>query len=57
MKEIDLIYNSIDTDQSGKIDYTEFLAVIMEKAHYDSEEKLFGAFKRLDKDGNGFITA
>jgi calcium-dependent protein kinase len=36
--------NSIDTDGSGKIDYTEFLAATMEKSVYMKEEKLHSAF-------------
>jgi len=35
-----LIENSIDTDGSGKIDYTEFLAATMEKSLYMKEDKL-----------------
>ncbi len=49
--------NSIDTDKSGKIDYTEFLAATMETNLYLKEEKLFMAFKMFDKDGNGKISA
>ena len=31
---------SIDTDGSGKVDYTEFLAATMEKSLYMKEDKL-----------------
>ncbi len=31
---------SIDTDGSGKIDYTEFLAATMERSLYMKEDKL-----------------
>mmetsp|Transcript_40526 Transcript_40526/g.35961 ORF Transcript_40526/g.35961 Transcript_40526/m.35961 type:complete len:149 (+) Transcript_40526:87-533(+) len=55
-KEIERIMESIDTDKSGRIDYTEFLAATMERNVYLKEEKLFMAFKMFDKDGNGFIT-
>jgi len=55
--EIQQIMNSIDTDKSGKIDYTEFLAATMETNLYLKEEKLFMAFKMFDKDGNGKISA
>lgn len=47
---------SIDTDGSGKIDYTEFLAATMEKSIYMKEDKLHQAFKMLDQDGNGKIS-
>ena len=46
----------IDTDGSGKIDYTEFLAATMEKSLYMKEEKLMMNFKMLDLDGNGKIS-
>ena len=48
---------SIDTDGSGKIDYTEFIAATMEKGLYMKEEKLFMAFKMFDIDGSGKISA
>ena len=48
---------SIDTDGSGEIDYTEFLAATMEKSIYMKEEKLFMAFKMFDLDGSGKISA
>ena len=48
---------SIDTDGSGKIDYTEFIAATMEKNIYMKEEKLFMAFKMFDIDGSGKISA
>ena len=46
----------IDTDGSGLIDYTEFLAATMEKSLYMKEEKLMMTFKMLDLDGNGKIS-
>jgi len=51
------IFKSIDTDGSGTINYTEFLAATMEKSVYLKEEKLWAAFKMFDKDGNGKISA
>jgi Ca2+-binding EF-hand superfamily protein len=33
-REIEKVFNSIDMDNSGKIDYTEFIAVTMEKRIY-----------------------
>jgi len=55
--EIQQIMSNIDTDGSGKIDYTEFLAATMETGLYLKEEKLYMAFKMFDKDGNGTISA
>jgi calcium-dependent protein kinase len=51
------VFLSIDTDNNGKIDYTEFLAVTMEKRTYLQEEKLYAAFKLFDKEQDGLITA
>ena len=54
--DIKLLYKSIDLDQNGKIDYTEFLAATLNKANYGKNERLFDAFNRFDKDKNGLIT-
>ncbi|EGR28784.1 protein kinase domain protein, partial [Ichthyophthirius multifiliis] len=56
LEEVRKVISSIDTDGSGKIDYTEFLAATMEKSLYMKEDKLHQAFKMLDQDGNGKIT-
>ena len=55
-QEIINTFDSIDTDQSGKIDYTEFLAVTMEKSVYLKEEKLYAAFKLFDTNDDGNIS-
>ncbi|KAL4472084.1 hypothetical protein ABPG72_001082 [Tetrahymena utriculariae] len=55
-EEIKKVIESIDTDGSGKIDYTEFLAATMEKSLYMKEDKLIQAFKMLDLDDNGKIS-
>mmetsp|Transcript_3989 Transcript_3989/g.4621 ORF Transcript_3989/g.4621 Transcript_3989/m.4621 type:complete len:567 (-) Transcript_3989:194-1894(-) len=50
------IFNDLDLNQTGSIDYTEFLASTIEK-HGDIEEaKLADAFDQLDSDDTGFIT-
>eukprot|EP00331_Platyophrya_macrostoma_P033866 CAMPEP_0176441590 /NCGR_PEP_ID=MMETSP0127-20121128/21290_1 /TAXON_ID=938130 /ORGANISM="Platyophrya macrostoma, Strain WH" /LENGTH=469 /DNA_ID=CAMNT_0017826401 /DNA_START=25 /DNA_END=1434 /DNA_ORIENTATION=+ len=56
-KEVQSMMSSIDTDKSGKVDYTEFLAATMERNLYLKEERLYAAFKMFDKDGNGTISA
>jgi len=55
--EILKIFDSIDTDRNGTINYTEFVAAAMEKSMYLKEDKLLDAFKVFDKDRNGKITA
>lgn len=56
-QELHEIMESIDTDKSGTINYTEFLASTMERNLYLKEEKLWSAFKMFDREGNGKISA
>ena len=50
------IFKSIDTDHSGKIDYTEFLAASIDQKLYLREERLSEAFQMLDRDSSGKIS-
>jgi len=52
---LDDLINSVDTDGSGVIDYTEFLAVTMDKKLYHQEDVVWAAFKRFDQDQSGTI--
>ena len=54
--DIEALFKSIDTDKSGAINYTEFLASTMDHKLYMKEEKLYEAFKAFDKDGSGKIS-
>lgn len=51
------IFKSIDTDSSGVINYTEFLAATIDKKVYLKEERLYEAFKAFDTDSSGKISA
>ena len=53
--EINKIFSEIDSNNSNKIEYTEFISALIEKKEYLKEEKLLEIFKTLDKDGNGKI--
>jgi len=59
MKEIpaDLqqILEEVDSDGSGVIDYTEFLAATLDKAVYMKESVCWQAFRVFDKNGDGKI--
>lgn len=55
--DIHQIMTRVDTDNSGYIDYSEFIAAAMDKKKLLSEEKLEAAFKAFDTDHNGKITA
>lgn len=47
----------VDTDKSGYIDYSEFLAAAMDKKQLLSIERLEAAFQAFDKDNDGKISA
>ena len=46
-----------DIDNSGTIDYGEFIAPTLDLNKIEREDHLFAAFSYFDKDGSGFITA
>ena len=48
--------DSVDSDGSGKIGYTEFIAASMSRREYLQEEVCWKAFGVFDLDGNGVIT-
>jgi len=50
------IFASMDSDGSGCIDYTEFIAATVEKRSYMQDDILWGAFRVFDLDGNGKIS-
>lgn len=54
--ELDQLFNDVDTDKSGFIDYSEFIVATMSSKKNLSEEKLTAAFKLFDSDGNGTIS-
>merc|ERR1719254_255940 len=47
---------SIDSDGSGVIDYTEFIAATISNKQYLKKEVIWAAFRTFDKDGDGRIT-
>merc|ERR1719428_127915 len=59
-KDLAVILETIDTDGSGMIDYTEFIAATLDiKGHIQrraSQNVLWQAFRVFDKDGDGVIT-
>ncbi|OMJ68897.1 hypothetical protein SteCoe_33514 [Stentor coeruleus] len=55
--EIQRIFNCVDMDMNGHIDYSEFLMATMRKESLINKRNLETAFKMFDIDGNGTISA
>jgi calcium-dependent protein kinase len=54
---IEKMFDSVDIDKSGFIDYSEFVIASMNEKTLLTNEKLQAAFKMFDKDGSGSISA
>eukprot|EP00921_Rhytidocystis_pertsovi_P015571 GHVQ01024763.1.p1 GENE.GHVQ01024763.1~~GHVQ01024763.1.p1 ORF type:complete len:591 (-),score=80.89 GHVQ01024763.1:886-2658(-) len=54
--DLQQIMEDADTDGSGYIDYTEFIAATMDKKLYMKDDVLWAAFRVFDLDGNGKIS-
>ncbi|KAF3442777.1 hypothetical protein FNV43_RR16694 [Rhamnella rubrinervis] len=50
------LMQAADVDNSGTIDYGEFIAATLHLNKIDREDHLFAAFSYFDKDGSGYIT-
>jgi calcium-dependent protein kinase len=55
--EITNIFNKIDTDKSGTIDYSEFVAASIDRKKMLSKKRLERIFKMFDKDCSGTISS
>lgn len=47
--------DAIDTDKSGQINYTEFIAGYMDEKLMFKKENIMNVFQMIDKDGNGTV--
>ena len=56
-EDVEKMFNAVDTDRSGYIDYSEFVVAAMNERQLTSNDKLQAAFKMFDKDGSGIISA
>lgn len=54
--DLQKIMEDVDSDGSGSIDYTEFLAASLDKRTYLREDVCWAAFQVFDRDGDGSIT-
>merc|ERR1719453_2550854 len=55
-QDLQAILEEVDSDGSGVIDYTEFLAATLDKKVYMAEDVCWQAFRIFDRDGNGRIS-
>lgn len=50
------MFNKVDADGSGEIEYSEFVVATLNEKNLLSNNKLQTAFKMFDKDGGGTIS-
>eukprot|EP00811_Abedinium_folium_P028718 NODE_4469_length_1887_cov_20.710227.p1 GENE.NODE_4469_length_1887_cov_20.710227~~NODE_4469_length_1887_cov_20.710227.p1 ORF type:complete len:510 (-),score=122.71 NODE_4469_length_1887_cov_20.710227:306-1835(-) len=55
--DLERIMKEVDSDGSGVIDYTEFLAATLDKKTYLDENVCWQAFRVFDRNGDGKISA
>merc|ERR1719453_1017300 len=55
-EEIDEMFAKVDSDNSGEIEYSEFVVATLNEKNLLSGNKLQTAFKMFDKDGGGTIS-
>merc|ERR1712232_1150834 len=55
-KDLAQIMEDVDSDGSGVIDYTEFLAATLDKRMYLQEDVCWSAFRLFDRNGDGKIS-
>merc|ERR1712070_641008 len=54
--DMEEIMRQVDSDGSGNIDYTEFIAATITSKQYAKKEVMWAAFRTFDSDGDGVIT-
>eukprot|EP00929_Paragymnodinium_shiwhaense_P001086 TRINITY_DN1012_c0_g3_i1.p1 TRINITY_DN1012_c0_g3~~TRINITY_DN1012_c0_g3_i1.p1 ORF type:complete len:494 (-),score=99.74 TRINITY_DN1012_c0_g3_i1:95-1576(-) len=54
--ELEGILRQLDTDGSGSIDYTEFIAATISRKAYLKKDAMWAAFRTFDRDGDASIS-
>lgn len=57
IEQVNKVFNEVDTDNNGFIEYSEFLKGSLDTHKLLSAENLKKAFKKFDEDGSGTISA
>ena len=55
-QDIYFLFQALDVDRNGKIDYTEFITATLQRANYLRNDRLLEAFLNFDKDKSGKIS-
>merc|ERR1711988_1757698 len=55
MNEMEQVMKDIDSDKSGVIEYTEFLAATMDRKQYIKRETCWQAVQEVDLNGDGNV--
>mmetsp|Transcript_54394 Transcript_54394/g.126956 ORF Transcript_54394/g.126956 Transcript_54394/m.126956 type:complete len:510 (-) Transcript_54394:148-1677(-) len=55
-QDLQAVMEAVDSDASGAIDYTEFIAAMMRSKTYQQDDLCWQAFKMFDKNGDGKIS-
>jgi calcium-dependent protein kinase len=55
-EEAEKIFNKVDADKSGQIDYSEWVVATIDKKKLLTRDKLKAAFSLFDKDDSGTIS-
>lgn len=53
---VENVFAAVDTNNSGKVDFTEFMVAATLNENLLNKEKIIQTFKMFDMDGNGEIT-
>ena len=56
VKSTNMLFQTVDTNENGVIDYSEFKAAVLRSQVYLHEEVLQKAFNFFDRDKNGYLS-